>query len=189
VQLLESSFEQVGPLLITHWGFSGPAVLKLSAWAARFLHERHYRAKVAINWLGTLEQEAIKKTLEETKQSYPNRQIATFCPFELPTRLWQRLIPPTKPYAELSKKELIDLTLRLSRDTYDIEGQTTNKEEFVTAGGIACNEVHFKTMESKIVPNLYFAGEILDIDGVTGGFNFQNAWTTGWLAGTYLTMV
>jgi predicted Rossmann fold flavoprotein len=188
VRILGSPFEQRGPLLITHWGFSGPAVLKLSSFGARFLHEKNYKATICINWLGSYSEQEIKQILDSAKIDASKRQVANFCPFELPTSLWLALlqrasIDERKRYAELSKLELTKIVTQIAKDSYDIAGQTTYKEEFVTAGGIELDEVNFKTMESKIVKNLYFAGEILDVDGITGGFNFQNAWTTGWIAG------
>ncbi len=179
--------EQTGPLLVTHWGFSGPAVLKASAWGARLLFDCGYKADVLINWLADLSYEQKQKALLEAKQDHPKKQISTICPFSLPQRLWAALlvrvhIDPQSRWADMSKQEILRVLDCLHRDCYKIEGQTTNKEEFVTCGGVALNEVNFKTMESKKIPGLYFAGEVLDIDGVTGGFNFQNAWTTGWIA-------
>ncbi|MCE5293411.1 MAG: NAD(P)/FAD-dependent oxidoreductase [Chlamydiales bacterium] len=179
--------EQTGPLLITHWGFSGPAVLKTSAWGARLLFDAGYKADVTINWLADLSYDAKQKALLDAKLEHPKKQIASICPFSLPQSLWKAMltrskIDPLKRFAELSKQELLSLLDCLHRDVYKIEGTTTNKEEFVTCGGVALDEVNFKTMESKKIPGLYFAGEVLDIDGVTGGFNFQNAWTTGWIA-------
>ncbi len=153
-----TSFSQTGPLLLTHFGFSGPAILKLSAWAARYLHEKEYRSPLIINWLPQVSEEHIVKQLKNN----PNN------PFHLPKNLWKVLA-----------------TKCLHADPYLIQGKTTNKEEFVTCGGVALREVDFRTMQSKITPGLFFAGEILDVDGITGGFNFQNAWTTGFLAGRH----
>ena len=166
-------FSQRGPLLITHFGFSGPAILKLSAWAARYFAEKDYRLDIVVNWLPDLSEEQIFDTLKFS--SVPK-------PFPLPQNFWKALSPPSKLH-ETSHKELRALAHRLHADTYHVEGKTTHKEEFVTCGGITLKEIDFKTMESKVSPGLYFAGEILDIDGVTGGFNFQNAWTTGYIAG------
>ncbi len=175
--------KQTGPLLITHWGFSGPAVLKASAWGARLFHEAGYKAEVFIDWQSDLSYEEKQKLLLQAKEEHAKKQLASICPFSLPNRLWRSFLQdPEKRYSDLGKKELLHIVEKLSRDRYEIEGQTTNKEEFVTAGGVSLNEVNFKTMESKLVPGLFFAGEVLDIDGVTGGFNFQNAWTTGFIA-------
>ncbi len=179
--------EQTGPLLITHWGFSGPCVLKASAWGARLLHECGYKADVCINWLSDISYEEKQKLLISAKQEHPKKQISSVCPFALPQSLWKAMLARSNinsqmRFSDISKQEMLRLIDHLHRDIYKIEGQTTNKEEFVTCGGVALDEVNFKTMESKKIPDLFFAGEVLDIDGVTGGFNFQNAWTTGWLA-------
>lgn len=184
----KQQLEQTGPLLITHWGMSGPAVLKLSAWGARILQENNYRLPLQINWLPDLNAEIIRKTLLASKSQTPRRQIAVSCPFPLPKRLWQRLVSiagvgEQLRWAQLSKQALNKLVQELGQGKYQIQGKGVFKDEFVTCGGVSLKEVNFKTMESRICPGLYFAGEILDIDGVTGGFNFQSAWTTGWLAG------
>jgi predicted Rossmann fold flavoprotein len=170
--------EQTGPLLITHWGFSGPAVLKLSAWGARVLHEHRYQAKP----------DQLRQELLDAKTNWAKRAIASQSPFPLPRRFWQYLvthtnIPPETRWAELSKSGINRLVQELSQARYPIQGKGVFKEEFVTCGGVSLKEVDFKWMESRCCPGLYLAGEILDIDGVTGGFNFQSAWTTGWLAG------
>ncbi len=180
--------EQTGPLLITHWGVSGPAVLKLSAWGARFLHEQHYQTPLLINWLPQYTQDSLRQMLLAVKSQLPRRQIATTCPVPLPKRLWMSLVTSVgigaeERWAEVSKKALNQLVQELNQGLYQIKGKGVFKEEFVTCGGVNLKEVDFKTMESRLVPGLYFAGEILDIDGVTGGFNFQSAWTTAWLAG------
>ncbi len=180
--------QQTGPLLITHWGLSGPAVLKLSAWGARRLHDQHYRAELIVNWLPTQNPETLRQELLKVKAQLAQRAIATSCPVLIPRRLWERLIDfagiaPATRWAELSNKSLNRLLEELTRGRYTITGKGVFKEEFVTCGGVRLAEVDFKTMESRLCPGLYFAGEILDIDGVTGGFNFQSAWTTGWLAG------
>jgi predicted Rossmann fold flavoprotein len=180
--------EQTGALLITHWGVSGPAVLKLSAWGARVLHDHHYQAKLLINWLPQSNPEALRQQLLAVKAQLPKRTIAASCPLPLPRRLWEHLIqdvgiPAAQRWTELSNKSLSLLIQQLTRGEFAIAGKGAFKEEFVTCGGVALNEVDFKTMASRQCPGLHFAGEILDIDGVTGGFNFQSAWTTGWLAG------
>ncbi len=180
--------EQTGPLLITHWGLSGPAVLKLSAWGARFLHEHDYQTPLLINWLPQYNQESLSQLLLTVKSEQPKRQITSSCPVPLPKRLWMSLvlsvgISAEERWAEVSKKALNQLVQELTQGRFSIKGKGVFKEEFVTCGGVSLKEVDFKMMESRLVPGLYFAGEILDIDGVTGGFNFQSAWTTGWLAG------
>ncbi len=180
--------EQTGPLLITHWGLSGPAVLKLSAWGARFLNEHQYQTDLIINWLPQYTEESLRSTLLAVKSQLPKRQVITSCPVAVPKRLWLSLatsvgISHEERWAEVSKKALNSLTQELIQGRYSIKGKGVFKEEFVTCGGVRLKEVDFKTMESRLVPHLYFAGEILDIDGVTGGFNFQSAWTTAWLAG------
>jgi hypothetical protein len=180
--------EQTGPLLITHWGLSGPAILKLSAWGARFLHEQHYQTPLLVNWLPQYTQEGLRQMLLAVKSQLPQRQITTSCPVPIPKRLWMSLVTSVgigaeERWAEVSKKALNELIQELNQGRYLIKGKGVFKEEFVTCGGVSLKEVDFKTMESRLVPDLYFAGEILDIDGVTGGFNFQSAWTTAWLAG------
>ncbi len=184
----KEKLEQTGALLITHWGFSGPATLKLSAWGARVLYDNNYHLCLEINWLPQYNQETLKQFLLEFKSANQRKQIYSYCPLQLPKRLWQSLIDfvgisQQKVWTELSNKELNKLVQELIKGQYKITGKGIFKEEFVTCGGVNLKEVNFKTMESKICPGVYFAGEILDIDGVTGGFNFQNAWTTGWLAG------
>lgn len=184
--------EQTGPLLITHWGLSGPAVLKLSAWGARVLHDHDYQATLLINWLPQTNPEALRQQLLAVKSQLPRRAIVSSCPVLIPRRLWERLvahvgIKDSDRWAELSNKTLNLLIQELTRGQYRISGKGIFKEEFVTCGGVRLQEVDFKSMESRCCPGLYFAGEILDIDGVTGGFNFQSAWTTGWLAGKSMT--
>ncbi len=180
--------EQSGPLLITHWGLSGPAVLKLSAWGARLLHQARYQAKLTINWLPNETDASLRKTLLSVKSQLPQRSVHANCPVMIPKRLWESFcrhaeIAEKTRWAELSNRSLNLLIQSLIQGAYAISGKGQFKEEFVTCGGVNLKEVDFKTMESRICPGLYFAGELLDIDGVTGGFNFQSAWTTGWLAG------
>jgi predicted Rossmann fold flavoprotein len=182
VKLQVGAFTQTGPLLITHFGFSGPAALKLSAWAARYLFEREYQVELLINWLPDLSLEQIKEQLLSLKKSAPQKTLLMENPFQFTKSFWKTIVDP-KRLNDFSQKELYVLAEKLHRDVYQVKGKTTNKEEFVTCGGVTLKEVNFKTMESKICPGLYFAGEVLDIDGVTGGFNFQNAWTTGYIAG------
>lgn len=196
VTLLNSgkkALEQIGALLITHWGLSAPAILKLSAWGARILHESKYNLSLKVNWLPDYNQETLKQHLLTTKTESPKKKIINYCPVPIPKRLWQSLvnyvgIKPDKIWAELNKKELNKLISELLQGQYNIQGKGAFKDEFVTCGGVSLKEIDFKTMESKICPHLYFAGEILDIDGVTGGFNFQSAWTTGWLAGNAISV-
>ena len=188
VKLPGAKLEQSGPLLITHWGLSGPAVLKLSAWGARFLHDRHYQASVLINWLPQYNPEVLRQQLLGVKSQLSQRLVVSSCPFPIPRRLWERLtsaigIDEPKRWADISNKTLDRLLQELVQGEYQISGKGAFKEEFVTCGGVNLKEVDFKTMESRRCRGLYFAGEILDIDGVTGGFNFQSAWTTAWLAG------
>ncbi|MEM9906346.1 MAG: NAD(P)/FAD-dependent oxidoreductase [Cyanobacteria bacterium P01_D01_bin.44] len=179
---------QTGPLLITHWGFSGPAILKLSAWGARVLHGQRYQATLQVNWLPGLTQEQLRHALMQAKGEMPRRAISNYNPFSLPKRFWQYLcerceLSPQLTWANLSKQSMNCLVTGLNQGHYSIQGKGVFKEEFVTCGGVRLREVDFKLMSSRSCPGLYFAGEILDIDGITGGFNFQSAWTTGWLAG------
>ncbi len=180
--------EQTGPLLITHWGLSGPAVLKLSAWGARTFHESRYKGTVTINWLPDSNQDEVRKELQQVRIEHGKRAIALHRGIKLPHRLWQYLISRAgidkdTRWAELQKKSFNKLVQELTQGQYNISGKGVFKDEFVTCGGIKLKEVNFKTMESRLVKGLHFAGEILDIDGVTGGFNFQSAWTTAYLAG------
>lgn len=184
----KTKLQQTGPLLITHWGLSGPAVLKLSAWGARLLHSAGYQMPLVINWCPGENLETILTLLKSIKEEHPKRKLSTACPVPLPKRLWQSLLTaavenPDQPWATVAKGELRAIALQLTQGQYNITGKGIFKEEFVTCGGVSLKEIDFKTMASRIHPGLYFAGEILDIDGITGGFNFQNAWTTGWLAG------
>ncbi|OAB55550.1 flavoprotein [Leptolyngbya valderiana BDU 20041] len=193
VRLPEAKLTQSGPVLVTHWGFSGPAILKLSAWGARFLCDRNYRSPLLVNWLPQENPETLRQQLLTVKTRETRKAIATFSPVALPRRLWlyhltRADIDGKKRWAELSKKEMARLVRHLLQDEYAVTGKGIFKDEFVTCGGVNLKEVHFKTLESRRCPNLYFAGELLDIDGVTGGFNFQNAWTTSWLAGNAMAM-
>lgn len=185
VKLSQTKFTQKGALLITHFGFSGPAILKLSAWAARFLYEKNYCAEVVINWLPDYMQDTIFQILKNSKSHQPQKSISLLNPFKLPKNFWRVLLEESAdlPLLSLSDKFLKKLAAKLHADSYFIDGKTTHKEEFVTCGGVTLSEVDFKTLQSKICSGLFFAGEILDIDGVTGGFNFQNAWTTAFIAG------
>ncbi|HTL89992.1 MAG TPA: NAD(P)/FAD-dependent oxidoreductase [Leptolyngbya sp.] len=188
LQVGATKFEQTGALLITHWGLSAPAVLKLSAWAARELHEHRYQAKLSINWLPNQNPEQLRQELTAVRNQIPQKTIAANCPVMLPRRLWERFteavgLDRDRRWAELSNKTLNQLIQELTQGSYQISGKGAFKEEFVTCGGVNLKQINFKTMESRCCQGLYFAGEILDIDGITGGFNFQSAWTTGWIAG------
>jgi predicted Rossmann fold flavoprotein len=187
VKIAGTKLETEGPLLITHWGMSGPAILKASAWGARQLSEVNYHFTAIINWLPKFTEEKIHLAFSDQREDNPAKTIIGNCPFELPKRLWEFLvlklnIPETTRWADLPKKNTHLLANLLTRDEYAVADKTTFKEEFVTCGGINLKEIDFKTMQSKVVPGLYFAGEVLDIDGITGGFNFQNAWSTAWIS-------
>lgn len=177
-----------GPLLITHWGMSGPAILQLSAWGARILEEKKYQFSVFVNWLDELKEEDLRKVLHHQKKEQPDKMLSNANPFSITNKIWQFLLhkyelPTQIRWKELEGKSLNKLVTALLFDKYDVSGKTTFKEEFVTAGGIDLSEIDFNTMESKKIKGLYFAGEAIDIDGITGGFNFQAAWTTGYIAG------
>lgn len=177
--------QETGPLLITHFGFSGPAVLKLSAWGARELHAKNYKAEIRINWVPTASLQELIEDFKQMKKTHPSKTVGQLTRFNLPKNLWKTLMGPWEHQvlAHLSNHDLEEICRTLHSDCYQMDGKTTHKEEFVTCGGVTRSEVDFRTMQSKRVPHLFFAGEVLDIDGVTGGFNFQNAWTTGYLAG------
>ncbi|HET6243181.1 MAG: NAD(P)/FAD-dependent oxidoreductase [Bacteroidetes bacterium] len=187
VKIAGTKLIQKGPVLITHWGLSGPAVLKLSAWGARILYEKKYIYTVLINWLLEQNEEQAREFLEEYKTANPLKKVSGTSPVNLPLRLWQYLVSKAEIDAEtkwnnLSGKNFNRLINNLVCDAYEASGKTTYKEEFVTCGGIKLNEVDMQTMESRLCKGLFFAGEVINVDGVTGGFNFQAAWTTGWLA-------
>jgi len=181
-----TKFKSCGPLLITHWGMSGPAILKLSSHAARELHEHNYQMPLAVNWTSLKEPE-IQQELHEIIIRHPQKQIATIRPLGLPSRLWDYLVAKTlgeraqNRWQNLNQKELNRLTNALCNDQYKIAGRAAFKDEFVTCGGVDLAAVNTNTLESKTLPQLYFAGEVLDVDGVTGGFNFQAAWTTAYV--------
>ena len=177
-----------GPLLITHNGVSGPAVLRLSAWGARILATWDYRFSLRLNWLPAMSESEIIQTLQTRRTTQPRRGIASSPIAPLPARLWEQLvaeagIPPATTWTTLTRVHQGALVKLLAQTELPVDGKSLNKEEFVTCGGVSLREVNFKTMESRLVRRLYFAGELLDIDGITGGFNFQAAWTTGWIAG------
>ena len=183
--------EQRGPVLVTHWGFSGPAILRLSAWAARDLANTNYRFTLRINWTPTLNDNLLRSQLQDFRQQNGRKQVWSQNPFGLPGRLWQALaenagIMETQRWADLPAKPLNRLADRLTNSQFQVVGKTTFKEEFVTCGGVSPDALNPQTLESKTWPGLFFAGEVLDVDGITGGFNFQNAWTTGFVAGTHI---
>ncbi|MGV6861542.1 MAG: NAD(P)/FAD-dependent oxidoreductase [Putridiphycobacter sp.] len=187
VKIQSTKLENEGPLLITHWGMSGPAILKLSAWGARILHDKNYKFKIQINWLKKFNYNDLEFHLKNEIKKFSKKKVGNQKIVQLPTRLWDYLLEKielnrNKKWSELSKKEFNRLVNIIQNDEYQVEGKTTFKEEFVTCGGISLGEINFKSMASKINPNIYFAGEVLDIDGITGGFNFQNAWSTAFLA-------
>ncbi|MFE3868152.1 NAD(P)/FAD-dependent oxidoreductase [Flavobacterium sp. LS2P90] len=186
VKVKDTKLTSTGPLLITHWGMSGPAILKLSAWGARILHDKNYQFTIFINWLNDADKEDVEKKLKDLKQEHAKKSVSKKSPFELTNRLWESLVLASgieveTKWADLSKIQLQNLANQLTNGTFQVNGKSTFKEEFVTAGGIDLKEINFKTMESKLHQNLYFAGEIVNIDAITGGFNFQNAWTSGFI--------
>ena len=189
VRIQGTKLAQQGPVLVTHWGMSGPAVLKLSAWGARELAERGYEFSVQVNWIGIGNEAEVNAAIDDAMPDIRRKKVANACPFELPKKFWEFLlaraeVPADAVWLDLGKKAKNKLVNTLLNDVHEVRGKTTFKEEFVTCGGIALSEVDFNTMQSRVVPGLYFAGEVLDVDGVTGGFNFQAAWTTGFVAGS-----
>ena len=187
IQLPALKLKTDGPLLITHWGLSGPAILKLSAWGARELADRQYQFDIKVNWIAE-QLDTAKAILLGNKQQLSKKKIHKTPEFGLPSRLWQSLLRAANisaqvNWADINKKQLQQLALQLTEASFQVKGKSTNKEEFVTAGGIQLREVDFKHFKSKVLPNLYLAGEVLNIDALTGGFNFQAAWTGGWIAG------
>ena len=187
VKVVGSNLRSEGPLLITHWGLSGPAILKLSAWGARILNTKNYNFKIIINWLYDVSYEDTIEVLEEHKVSNAKKMISNTKPFEMSKRLWlyflgESAVDLQTKWAEIPGKQLQNLAKALSTNEIEVNGKSTFKEEFVTAGGIDLKEVNFKTYESKKLQGMYFAGEVLNIDAITGGFNFQNAWTGAYIA-------
>jgi len=190
-KIIGTKLEELGPVLVTHWGFSGPAILRLSAWGALELQEKNYDFTIIINWIGKKESE-LRANWNELRNKQSHLQLKNKNPFGLPTRLWDFIlqeneIDDTTKWSELPSKEQNKLIHTLTTHTFQVKGKTTFKEEFVTCGGVQLNEVDADSMQSKIVPNLFFGGEILNIDGITGGFNFQNAWTCGFVAAKHLS--
>lgn len=192
VKIKDCKHVEQGPVLITHWGISGPAVIKMSAWNARELQKVNYETTVSINWLPEENHESLKRLIEEYRAVHGFRKTFSSSPVDLPNRLWERIcdlskVTITDNYADLSKQKINSIIELLVNMQLQSRGKTTYKEEFVTCGGVSLKEVDMQTMESKKVKGLFFAGEVLDIDGITGGFNFQAAWTTGFLAGSSVT--
>ncbi|WP_299312531.1 NAD(P)/FAD-dependent oxidoreductase [uncultured Aquimarina sp.] len=192
VQVKNSKLSSDGPLLITHWGMSGPAILKLSAWGAIELNSYQYNFEIIVNWIHGYSQEEALNMLKVLKNKNPKQQVSKYAQFELPKRLWQSLVAAsgmesTTRWADTNKSQLNKLSEELTKGVFRVNGKSTFKEEFVTAGGIDLKEINFKTFESKKHKNLYFAGEVLNIDAITGGFNFQNAWTGGYIAAQAIT--
>jgi hypothetical protein len=188
VSVPSAKLRERGPLLVTHWGLSGPAILRLSAWGARVLHGLNYQFPLHVKWLPQLHAEAIAAELKSRQAAQPARLVVNVPVAPLPQRLWEQLvlaagIARDTRWAALSRAAQHRLVQQLIRTEFPVTGKSLNQDEFVTCGGVRLGEVNFKTMESKVCPGLHFAGELLDIDGITGGFNFQAAWTTGWLAG------
>ncbi|MBI2498328.1 MAG: NAD(P)/FAD-dependent oxidoreductase [Opitutae bacterium] len=187
-----TALKERGPLLVTHWGLSGPAILKLSAWGARELHDCGYKFTLLVNWAPAFNPETLRAGLEHARAANPKKQLGTWCPVGLPLRLWERLLvaaglSPATQWAVAPGAALRALAVQVCAGEFAVDGKSMFKEEFVTCGGVRRSEVDFRTMASRLVPGLHFAGEVLDVDGITGGFNFQNAWTTGWLAGRAMT--
>lgn len=192
VTILGTKLQASGPLLITHWGLSGPAVLKLSSKAARTLSDKNYSFDIGVNWVNLKNEQEVRTELETLILKRPKKFLANQKPFELSERLWLYLLDNSglshqKPWGELGKKGINKLVACLCQDQYHIQGKTTFKEEFVTCGGISLESINHNTLESKSNPGLFFAGEVLDIDGITGGYNFQAAWTTAFVAANHLT--
>ena len=186
-------FYQKGPLLITHWGLSGPALLKLSAWAAREMMHSNYKAKIIINWLGLESINDVKNILNNIKNNNTKVKIGNVYPLKITKRFWLQLLMKSgvekeKNWSEINKKEFNIIVTNLFNCELEVLGKSRFKEEFVECGGINLKEINFKNMESKVCPGIYFSGEIMDIDGITGGFNFQNAWTSGWIAGSNMAL-
>ena len=186
VKVQNSKLSASGPLLITHWGMSGPGILRLSAWGARELFAKNYQFVLEVNWLNDATLEETENQLKELKLEHAKKVVSKKSPFEFPNRLWESLVLASEisletKWADLTKKQLQHLALQLTNGKFQVNGKSTFKEEFVTAGGVDLKEINFKTMESKVLPKVYFAGEIVNIDAITGGFNFQNAWTSGFM--------
>jgi predicted Rossmann fold flavoprotein len=187
VKISGTKLQQQGAVLITHWGLSGPAVLKLSAWGARILNEKNYHFSITVNWLGDKNESQLRDEWIMFRQKLSSQLIQHGNPFQIPSRLWlyllkESFIEKSTRWAEVTSKQQNQLIKNLTAFELQVKGKTTFKEEFVTCGGIALHEVDVNLMQSKKMKQLFFTGEVLDVDGITGGFNFQNAWTTAWIA-------
>jgi predicted Rossmann fold flavoprotein len=188
VSVQGTKLKAAGPLLITHWGMSGPAILKLSSFGARILNEKGYEFQTQVNWANEQNNEVVLNNLRSLIKEHANKFLANVRPYYLPERLWRYLLKKSdlsakKKWGELGKKGLNKLVSVLTNDVYSVKGRTSFREEFVTCGGVSLESIDFNTMQSKVCKNLYFAGELMDIDGITGGYNFQAAWTTAFIAG------
>jgi predicted Rossmann fold flavoprotein len=188
VKIDGTKFSQQGPLLITHWGLSGPAILKLSAFAAKELNKADYKFSITVNWLSQYHEQTLREKFIHLRNELASQKLINRNPFYLPHRLWEYFLQQSSideniRWADLPAKQQSILIKVLYAQGFYVKGKTTFKEEFVTAGGIRLNEIDANTMQSKIRPNLFFAGEVMDADGITGGYNFQHAWTSGWIAG------
>ena len=193
VKIVGSKLLESGPLLITHWGMSGPAILKLSAWGARELAINNYNFSILINWIPDFNENSLREKIQQLRFQLAAQKIINRNPFALPNRLWEYLllqsgIPVDLRWADLPAREQNKLIRNLCANEYAVKGKTTFKEEFVTSGGVQLNEIDFNTMQSKKHAGLFFAGEIINVDGITGGYNFQNAWTTGWIAAKAISL-
>ena len=192
VKVLNSQLQSEGPVLVTHWGLSGPAILKLSAWGAIILESFNYKFDISVNWLSGYNQQEVFEKLLELKEKKAKQLVVKYAQFELPKRLWRSLVSAAhineaKKWADASNKELHALSEQLTHCIFKVDGKSTFKEEFVTAGGVDLKEINFKTYESKVCPNLFLAGEVINVDAITGGFNFQNAWTGAFIAAQKIT--
>ncbi|MFH1981947.1 MAG: NAD(P)/FAD-dependent oxidoreductase [Pseudomonadota bacterium] len=188
VSIQGTKLRSEGPLLVTHWGMSGPAILKLSSLGARILSDMGYAFKVQVNWVNVPDNDFVVYEIRSIAGAHANKMLSNFRPFSLPQRLWLHLLercglPTTKPWGEIGNKGVNKLVSVLTNDVYSVKGKAAFRDEFVTCGGVSLESVDIKTMQSRVCKNLYFAGELLDIDGITGGYNFQAAWTTGYIAG------
>lgn len=193
VSLVGTKHKATGPLLVTHWGASGPAILKLSSYGARYVHDCGYQFPIAVNWIGLTNSALVAEHLQGIVDSNPRKLLTSVHPFGLPTRMWQYILEKTalgadKRWDELGKKGLNKLVEALTNDQYKVTGKGAFREEFVTCGGVSLSDINLNTMESKVCKNLYFAGEVLDVDAITGGFNLQAAWTTGYVAGKAMAL-
>lgn len=193
VAVSEGALTETGPVLFTHWGLSGPAILRLSAWGARELNERGYKFGLRVRWSLERTEEQLNLVFQQMRGKHPGKAVANTPLFQIPARLWERLlvlagVPAQERWNQLQRPAALALAERILRTELHVVGKSMHKDEFVTCGGVSLKQVNFKTMESRVSPGLFFAGEVLDVDGITGGFNFQAAWTTGWLAGQAMAL-